>query len=151
MPIHMDAQQWELLNGIPETHKITALIDDLMDELAINQSYSCTIRVVDTAESAEFNEKYRNKSGPTNVLSFPFELIPGVETDLLGDLVICGPVVVSEARAQHKTVEMHFTHLVVHGILHLFGYDHITVKQAEEMEDLEIKVLKAHGFPNPYE
>ena len=151
MPIHLDAQQWELINGVPDELAIEHLLDDLLHVIDKREVYSCSIRVVDIAESTEFNEKYRNKQGPTNVLSFPFELIPGVETDLLGDLVICGPVVVSEARAQKKSVPMHFSHMVVHGVLHLFGYDHMTTKQAEDMEAIEIEVLKRHGYANPYE
>ena len=151
MPIHLDLQQSELLKEAPDTKTIVTLIDNLLDYLKIEQIFSCTIRLVDSADSAEFNQKYRNKQGPTNVLSFPYELLPGVESDLLGDLLICAPLVVSEARAQHKTVAMHLSHLVVHGTLHLLGYDHITNKEAQEMESIEIQVLENNGIANPYE
>ncbi len=109
-----------------------------------------TIRLVDGAEGAELNEQYRKRSGSTNVLSFPFEAPEGVELDLLGDLVICVPVVVREAQEQHKEVEDHWAHLVVHGVLHLLGFGHIEEAEAVEMESLEIKILKDLGISDPY-
>ena len=150
MPIQMDAQQWDLLDDIPKPDLIEALINDVMMLIKAEGEYSCTVRVVDEADSSELNQRYRNKQGSTNVLSFPYESMAGVETDLLGDLIICAPVVRHEAESQGKTVDMHFSHLVVHGILHLFGYDHQTTDEAEEMEGLEIQVMKQHGFTNPY-
>ena len=123
MPITIDAQQWQLLTDAPSESEITSLIDALFDELNINTSFSAAVRLIDEAESADFNSKYRGKSGPTNVLSFPYEAFPGVESDLLGDLLICATIVAKEATEQGKTVTMHFSHLVVHGILHLLGYD----------------------------
>lgn len=110
-----------------------------------------TVRIVDEAESAQLNQTYRHKSGPTNVLSFPFETPPGIELPLLGDLVICAPVVEQEANAQNKTTKAHWAHMVVHGSLHLQGYDHIEAQQAEQMEALEIDILTRLGFSNPYE
>lgn len=109
-----------------------------------------TIRVVDADESAELNGTYRHKQGPTNVLSFPFEAPPGVELPLLGDIVICAPVVAREALEQGKTVEEHWAHMVVHGCLHLLGYDHIEAGEAEVMESLERDVLSGLGYPDPY-
>ncbi|MDH5444855.1 MAG: rRNA maturation RNase YbeY [Gammaproteobacteria bacterium] len=110
-----------------------------------------TVRIVDEHESATLNETYRHKTGPTNVLSFPFESPPGVELPLLGDLVICAPVVDKEAKQQGKTSQAHWAHMVVHGSLHLQGYDHIEPDQAEQMEVLEIDILARLGFSNPYE
>jgi probable rRNA maturation factor len=110
-----------------------------------------TVRIVDEAESAELNSTYRKKQGPTNVLSFPFEAPPGVELPLLGDIVICAPVVAHEAREQGKTPEAHWAHMVVHGAFHLLGYDHIEPAEAEAMEALETAVLAGLGYPNPYE
>ena len=110
-----------------------------------------TIRIVDEEESAELNQTYRHKQGPTNVLSFPFEAPEDIPMDLLGDLVICAPVVEQQAKEQHKNSEAHWAHMVVHGSLHLLGYDHIETQQAEEMEALEISILKGMGFANPYE
>jgi len=114
-----------------------------------------TVRLVDAAESAELNATYRHKSGPTNVLSFPFELPPGMPADAqeagqLGDLVICVPVVEREAAEQGKASAAHWAHMVVHGTLHLLGHDHIAAADAERMEALEIEILDALGYPNPY-
>ncbi len=110
-----------------------------------------SIRIVDEAESADLNHTYRHKSGPTNVLSFPCEVPDGVPLDLLGDLVICAPVVAREAQAQGKASEAHWAHMVIHGVLHLRGYDHIDTAEAERMEALEIDILSRLGYPNPYE
>ncbi|HEY0636001.1 MAG TPA: rRNA maturation RNase YbeY [Gammaproteobacteria bacterium] len=110
-----------------------------------------TIRIVDDAESAELNETYRGKQGPTNVLSFPFEAPPGVPLPLLGDIVICAPKVAREAEEQGKPAEAHWAHLTLHGCLHLLGYDHIEQEEAEAMEALETELLAALGYANPYQ
>jgi probable rRNA maturation factor len=109
------------------------------------------IRIVDKEESGLLNEQYRHKQGPTNILSFPFEVPVGVPLNLLGDLVICAPVVAEEARIQNKPLENHWAHMVVHGILHLLGYDHIDEVDAEEMENKEIAILAQLNISNPYE
>lgn len=109
-----------------------------------------TIRIVDNDESQQLNHQYRGKDKPTNVLSFPFQNPPGVELSLLGDLVICAPVVAQEATEQHKTAEAHWAHMVVHGCLHLLGFDHINDADAEQMEAEEIQILQQLGFNNPY-
>jgi probable rRNA maturation factor len=110
-----------------------------------------TVRIVSEAESAELNQAYRHKTGPTNVLSFPFESIPELPLPLLGDLVICAPVVAREAKEQGKPLQAHWAHMVVHGSLHLLGYDHIAEPEAEVMEALEIAILSDLGYDNPYE
>lgn len=109
------------------------------------------IRVVDEAESAELNAHYRGKSGPTNVLSFPFEAPPGIATDILGDLLVCAPVVTREAAEQGKTPAAHWAHMVVHGVLHLQGYDHVDDDEAVIMESEEIAIMHGLGFSNPYD
>ena len=109
------------------------------------------IRVVDTGESAELNQNYRQKNGPTNVLSFPFEAPPGISSEILGDLVICAPVVEAEAAEQGKPLQAHWAHMVVHGLLHLQGFDHVDDNEASMMESEEIAILQGLGFPNPYE
>lgn len=109
------------------------------------------VRIVDEAESAGFNDHYRGKSGPTNVLSFPADLPEAVDIPLLGDLVICAPVVAREAREQGKDCDAHWAHMLVHGTLHLLGHDHIDTAEAEAMEALETRILTALGFPPPYE
>lgn len=109
-----------------------------------------TIRLVDSEESHQLNLEYRGKDKPTNVLSFPFEAPPGVELDLLGDLVICKQVVESESNQQDKPLVAHWAHMVVHGSLHLLGYDHIEDDEAEEMEALESQIMQQLGFDDPY-
>ena len=103
-----------------------------------------TIRIVSKNEMAKLNYTYRQKEGPTNVLSFP------LEKPLLGDIIICASVVKREAKEQHKSPKAHFAHMVVHGVLHLLGYDHIQDKEAKAMEKLEIHLLRSLGFSNPY-
>lgn len=110
-----------------------------------------TIRIVASDESAALNSQYRGKSGPTNVLSFPFEAPAGITVPLAGDLIICASVVEKEAAEQQKTLTEHWAHMVVHGMLHLQGYDHIDDDDAEVMEALEIRLLGQLGFSNPYE
>ncbi|EXU73566.1 rRNA maturation RNase YbeY [Erwinia papayae] len=109
-----------------------------------------TIRVVDEAESHQLNHTYRGKDKPTNVLSFPFEAPPGIELALLGDLVICRQVVEQEALEQEKPLLAHWAHMVVHGSLHLLGYDHIEDDEAEEMESIETEIMLALGYNDPY-
>ncbi|HHF3391212.1 metal-binding heat shock protein [Haemophilus influenzae] len=109
-----------------------------------------TVRIVDEAESQELNLTYRGKDRPTNVLSFPFECPDEVELPLLGDLVICRQVVEREASEQEKPLMAHWAHMVVHGSLHLLGYDHIEDDEAEEMESLETQIMQGLGFADPY-
>lgn len=109
------------------------------------------VRMVEPAESAALNGRYRNKPSPTNVLSFPFETPDGMAPlPLLGDLVICATVVAREAAEQHKPWQAHWAHMIIHGVLHLRGYDHIEDDDAEAMEKLEIELLASLGYNNPY-
>ncbi len=110
-----------------------------------------TVRLVDNDEMTELNGRYRDKPRPTNVLSFPADLPPEVDIPLLGDIVICAPVVSREAAEQGKTLASHWAHLTVHGTLHLLGYDHIIDAEAEEMEALETAILAGMNIPCPYE
>ncbi|WP_271273214.1 rRNA maturation RNase YbeY [Aliamphritea hakodatensis] len=110
-----------------------------------------SVRIVDEAESQQLNNDYRGKDKPTNVLSFPFEVPEGIELDLLGDLVICAPVVSREADEQNKPLMHHWAHMVIHGCLHLLGFDHINDADAEEMEALEVKLLSQLDISNPYD
>lgn len=113
-------------------------------------SLALGVRIVNEAESAALNTHYRGRTGATNVLAFPFQPPPGTRSDLLGDLVICAPVVNREARAQGKSAAAHWAHMVVHGIMHLRGHDHRTAAEAAAMERRETAVLRRLGFPNPY-
>lgn len=114
-----------------------------------------TIRVVDNAEMQNLNREYRDKDYPTNVLSFPADLPPELAAQIddaeLGDIVISADVVAAEATEQGKALNAHWAHMLVHGMLHLQGYDHIEDNEAAEMEALEVKILAQIGFANPYE
>jgi probable rRNA maturation factor len=117
----------------------------------LNDDFELTIRIVDETESAQLNETYRHKQGATNILSFPFEVPEEVELNLLGDLVICASVLEREAQAQNKPLHNHWAHIVIHGTLHLLGYDHIQDEDAHDMEAKEIELLQTLSIPNPYE
>ena len=138
----------ENIEGLPTEEQIvqwaTAAVQPEGDEVEM------TVRIVDDAESHELNLAYRGKDRPTNVLSFPFECPDEVELPLLGDLVICRQVVEREAAEQEKPLMAHWAHMVVHGSLHLLGYDHIEDNEAEEMESLETQIMKGLGFDDPY-
>jgi len=112
--------------------------------------FSVTIRIVDRDEMAQLNCDYGKKDAPTNVLSFPFEPIEQIESDFLGDIAICSEVVASEATEQGKQWDAHWAHMVIHGVFHLCGYDHIDAIQAEEMEAMEGSVMIDLGYPDPY-
>lgn len=138
----------ENIEGLPTEEQIvqwaTAAVQPEGDEVEM------TVRIVDEAESHELNLTYRGKDRPTNVLSFPFECPDEVELPLLGDLVICRQVVEREAAEQEKPLMAHWAHMVVHGSLHLLGYDHIQDDEAEEMESLETQIMQGLGFDDPY-
>ncbi|NHB94183.1 rRNA maturation RNase YbeY [Photorhabdus cinerea] len=136
------------LQGLPEETLFQRWLDGVLPQF---QSESeVTIRIVDEAESHNLNLTYRGKDKPTNVLSFPFEAPPTVDLPLLGDLIICRQVVEKEAEEQQKTVEEHWAHMVIHGCLHLLGYDHIEDDEAEEMESLETEIMQKLGYSDPY-
>ncbi len=117
----------------------------------VKDEVELTVRIVDEDESQTLNRNYRDKDKPTNVLSFPFEAPAQIELNLLGDLVICAPVVAREAAEQGKSLRAHWAHMVVHGTLHLQGYDHIEEQEADQMEALETRILQSLGFDDPYE
>lgn len=116
-----------------------------------DEEFELTIRLVTIEESQQLNSQYRQKDKPTNVLSFPFEVPEGIELNLLGDLVVCVQVVEQEAKEQSKRLFDHWAHMIIHGCLHLLGYDHINDADADEMETLEIKILAQLSIDNPYE
>lgn len=134
---------------LPSETQIQTWLEQILPQF-VDQA-ELTIRIVDEEESQTLNATYRQKNKPTNVLSFPFEAPIEMETPLLGDLVICAPIVEQEALEQNKTLDAHFVHLLLHGCLHLLGYDHIEEAEAIEMESLEIAILAELGFNNPYE
>lgn len=147
MKIHLDVQRE--VNALPKDDDFLRWLKEVL--ISEKQTDTeLTIRIVDEKESAELNEQYRHKTGSTNVLSFPFETPEEVELDLLGDLVICSDVVIREAAEQNKVELAHWAHMVVHGTLHLLGYDHLTSAEANIMEQKEIKVLSQLGYTDPY-
>jgi len=109
-----------------------------------------SVQIVSKDEMRELNNTWRGKDRPTNVLSFPMQSPDEVDLKMLGDLALCADVINTEAIQQHKPAQAHWAHMVVHGMLHLQGYDHIDEHQAEEMEALEIRILDQLGFDNPY-
>lgn len=138
----------EETSGLPDEALFQRWVDAVIPPF--QEESELTIRLVDVAESHELNLTYRGKDKPTNVLSFPFEAPPGIEMPLLGDLIICRQVVEQEASEQGKPLEAHWAHMVVHGSLHLLGYDHIEDDEAEEMEGLETEIMLALGYEDPY-
>lgn len=134
--------------GLPKEAQIQRWLDAAI--LPFQEEAEVTVRLVDEAESHDLNLTYRGKDKPTNVLSFPFEAPPGMEMPLLGDLVICRQVVEREAPEQDTPLDAHWAHMVVHGSLHLLGYDHIEDDEAEEMESLETEIMLALGYADPY-
>ncbi|MFT5131574.1 MAG: putative rRNA maturation factor [Gammaproteobacteria bacterium] len=116
----------------------------------IDTAVELSIRIVDELEGTQLNEQWSKKTGPTNVLSFPFEGNEEMQPKLLGDVVLCAPVIAREAFEQDKSVDAHWAHMIIHGTLHLLGYDHIEGQQIEIMESLEIKILNKLNFNNPY-
>ena len=109
-----------------------------------------SLRVVDAAEGHELNMRYRHRDYATNVLSFKADLPPGLDIPLLGDIVLCAPVIAKEAEAQRKPALEHWAHLTIHGTLHLLGHDHETPAEAREMESLELQILETLGIQDPY-
>lgn len=149
MAIELDLQlATEKQDNLPGKEEFQLWLDSAVT--LFQQDAEVTIRLVDAEESQQLNSEYRGKDKPTNVLSFPFEAPPGIELNLLGDLIICKQVVETEASDQGKPLNAHWAHMVVHGALHLLGYDHIADDEAEEMESLETEIMQKMGFDDPY-
>jgi probable rRNA maturation factor len=148
---HIEIQDVVNSIGQPNPQQIQNWVDAALEDL--DQETEMVVRIVDKEEIAHLNEHYRHKQGPTNILSFPFEVPDGlqdIELNLLGDLVICAPIVEKEALEQHKKLEHHWAHMIVHGVLHLLGYDHNDDVEAELMESKEIAILEKLNINNPY-
>lgn len=146
---YLDIQIATDFPDLPSEAQFKHWVDTVLQDT--EQDSEIVIRLVDKPESAELNQQYRNKQGPTNILSFPFEAPDNIDMDLLGDLVICAPLIAEEAGEQHKQAEHHWAHITIHGVLHLLGYDHVEDGEAEEMETLEIKLLNVLNIANPYQ
>ncbi len=138
--------------GVPSPERLAGWAGSAL--AAVGAAGTVVVRVVDEEEGRELNRRYRGRDRATNVLSFPFEAPAGIGVPPapahLGDLVICAPVVAAEAAAQGKEPEAHWAHMLVHGVLHLAGYDHVDEAGAQVMEGEERRILAAWGFPDPY-
>ena len=148
MAILVDIQRAWTLKETPGAASIESWVNAALGNRT--GPFELNIRIVDQQESAQLNLHYRGKEGPTNVLSFPFDAVTPEPMPILGDLVICGPVVLEEAKEQNKKNDAHWAHMVVHGVLHLLGYDHCVDNEAEEMETLERAILRGLNYPDPY-
>ncbi|MBP6383163.1 MAG: rRNA maturation RNase YbeY [Pseudomonadales bacterium] len=148
MPGRIDVDCASADPGIPGAPSMRRWVRAALD--AAHAGAEISVRIVDEPEMRELNARYRHKDYPTNVLSFPAGLPPGVDVPLLGDIVICAPLVKREAAEQHKAPRAHWAHLLVHGTLHLLGHDHERARDAEVMEALERRILAGLKFPDPY-
>lgn len=138
-------------NYIPEAEELSHWITQALLKVGYDKlNASISLRVVEEKEITSLNKTYRNIDKPTNVLSFPYDALPDVDINFLGDIVVCASVLQNEASEQSKSVEQHWAHIIIHGVLHLLGYDHIEDEQAEKMESMEIEILSTLGIPNPY-
>ncbi len=148
MSIKIEIQYATEINDLPEEGLIKKWVNSSLNGYIENAEL--TIRIVDKAEGAQLNEKWRNAQGPTNVLSFPYSDLNETTKSIQGDIVICAPVILREAAEQKKSVDAHWAHIIVHGILHLLGYDHDNENDANEMESLETSILGKLKIPDPY-
>ena len=146
--IHIEVQVDSKIKPLPPKKQLKMWAALALNE--VKQESEVTLRIVDKPEIQSLNLQFRGKDKPTNVLSFPYDIIPEISPTLLGDIVLCAPVILEEATQQKKTNEAHWAHMVIHGCLHLLGYDHVTPELAGIMEPLEITLLQQAGFPNPY-
>ena len=144
----LDIQRIFQGEGLPSNEQFKGWVDAALSEE--NQDCEIVIRIVDENESAALNQQYRQKPGPTNILSFAFAAPENIGLNLLGDIVICAAVVEKEAQQQNKAINDHWAHITIHGILHLQGYDHIEEHEAELMEAQEITILHTLNLNNPY-
>jgi probable rRNA maturation factor len=136
--------------GIPAVASFRHWVAAALAGAGHRRSAELSIRIVGAREGRALNRQYRGKDYATNVLSFPVDLPDGVASPLLGDLVICAPVVAREAREQGKPPRNHYAHLTVHGVLHLLGFDHQDEREAARMETLETRILAGLGIADPY-
>ena len=153
MTVQVDVQLASDHRSVPDTDDIAAWVNRAIDAAGYPRAREVSVRVVDADEMQQLNCEYRDQDKPTNVLSFPagnLEGLPDEAESPLGDIVVCATVVADEANQQGKSVADHWAHMIVHGTLHLLGFDHENDSEAAEMEDLEIRILTDHGIANPY-
>ncbi|WP_409525000.1 rRNA maturation RNase YbeY [Nitrincola sp. MINF-07-Sa-05] len=149
MNLFVDLQIATEAKSLPDTEQFNTWVKAALE--GQRERAEVCIRLVNEEESRELNSTWRGKDSATNVLSFPFDAPPGIAVDLIGDLVICADVVAREAQEQSKPLHHHWAHMVIHGVLHLIGFDHINDDEAEEMEALECAILSRLNIPDPYQ
>ena len=148
MTIILDIQSASTSEDAPDEQSIKRWVGAVIDS---NQGDTeLIVRIVDEPEGKLLNETYRGVSGATNVLSFPFENQTPEALPLIGDIVVCAPIVEREAQQQNKDLNAHWAHMIIHGVLHLLGYDHQNDSEAAVMEGLETEIMQKLGFPPPY-
>ena len=148
MQLRLDVQYATRDCHTPSTQAIRRWVETALKQR--RDTAELTVRIVDKAEGQALNRRFRKRETATNVLSFPCAELEHRVCDLLGDVVICAPVVIEEACAQDKQPEAHWAHMVVHGTLHLLGFDHLEPEQADIMEHTETTILSGLGFADPY-
>jgi probable rRNA maturation factor len=148
MTLIVDIQMASASEEAPDPQSIERWIGAAIGDQ--RESTELSVRIVDAEEGQALNEQFRGSTGATNVLSFPFENESPEPLPLIGDIVICAPVVAKEAREQNKALNAHWAHMMIHGVLHLLGYDHQNENDANLMETLETEIMQGLGFPPPY-
>lgn len=152
----VDSTLWQR-QSLSYDHLVTSIVEFVLKKELISEYVELNVRLADDAIIQQLNREFRHQDKPTNVLSFPihesesFNIFLGEELLQLGDIALAYETIEREAKEQHKTFKDHFTHLLVHGTLHILGFDHITDEEAEEMEALEVEILKELNIANPYE
>lgn len=150
MAFQIDIENNSTSQQLPSTVDLERWITAALNSQKLEDA-EVSLYIVDEEEGQELNNQYRGKDYPTNVLSFPADIPEEVGIPLLGDLVVCAPVVEREAIEQGKTLAAHWAHMLIHGSLHLLGFDHIDDDEAEEMEALETEIITGLGYPAPYQ
>ena len=147
MTIELEVQRATAFEPVPDDRQFARWVQAA---LGGDAAAELTLRIVGEEEGRRLNRRYRGKDTATNVLSFPADLPPEIGLPLLGDIVLCAPLIAAEAADQRKPADAHWAHLTIHGVLHLLGHDHLAAEQAEQMEALEIAMLESLGIANPY-
>lgn len=150
LSVHVSRAPGLAATGIPRSDSFRLWAQTALQVARRRRASELSLRIVASDEGRELNRQYRGRDYATNVLSFPAELPPGLRLPLLGDLILCAPVVAREAAEQGKPLRHHYAHMTVHGVLHLLGHDHLVDDEAERMEALERKALASLGIADPY-
>lgn len=148
MQIKVNIQRATKTRNLPSNQRIRTWVHAALKSHV--QQAELTVRMVGTGEAARLNQAWRREKGPTNVLSFPADDRHDLATGFLGDIVLCAPVIVREAMQQGKSLGAHWAHMIIHGALHLLGYDHEKYAEARKMERLEKKLLAKLAIADPY-